>query len=97
MLVQGLSWLTVILTGLATLVWVFILVGGNYCWSAFAFTMAASSVNAGAMLLAILPGWLRYSKTREPEDWTTLQLAGYSFLILLGETILLWILPQRGE
>ena len=97
MLVRGLAWLAIVLAGVATLVGAFIVAGGNYCWSAFAFTMMASGLSASVLFLGVVPSWLRYSRTRQPDDWTTLKMAGYSFLVLVTEAIALQIIPQRGE
>jgi hypothetical protein len=97
MLVRILAWLAIVLACVATLWGALIVADGNYCWSAFAFTMMTSGLSAGVLFLGVVPSWLRYSKTRQPEDRTTLRMAGYSFLVLVVEAIALQILPQRGE
>jgi hypothetical protein len=97
MLARGIAWLAVVVAGFATLVGAVIIAGGNDCWSAFAFTMTTSGLSAGVLILGVLPSWLRYSKTRQPADWNTLQMAGYSFLVLVTEAVALQIIPQRGE
>ncbi len=97
MLNRGLAWFAVSLAGFATLLALMIFASGNDCWSAFAFTMMASFASAGTLFLGVVPSWLRYSKTRQPTDWTTLQLAGYSFVVLVIAAIALQVIPQRGE
>lgn len=97
MLIRFLAQLAVAAAGLATLVAIMIVAGGNYCWSAFAFTMMASGISAGTLVLGVIPSWLRYSETRQADDRTTFQMTGYSFLVLVAEAVALQILPQRGE
>jgi len=89
--------LAVVVTSIGSLFWVLVLADGNYCWSAFAFTMMACGVSAGILFLGVVPTWLRYSKTKQLDDKTNLRLAWYSFLVLVAEAVALQILPQRGE
>ena|SRR5437899_309088 len=97
MLVRVLAWLAAVVAGGATVVAVLIVADGNYCWSAFAFTMMASGLSAGTLFLGVLPNWLRFRRTGQANDRTTLQLAVCSFLILVAEAVVLQFLPQRGE
>ena len=97
MLVRGLGWLAAIVAGGATVVATLIVVDGNYCWSAFAFTMMTSGVSVATLVLGVLPSWLRFRKTRHADDKATLRLAGFSFLVLVAEAVALQVLPQRGE
>lgn len=96
-MVRGIAWLAVVVAGIATLVCVLIVASGNDCWSAFAFTMMTSGVSAGTLFLGVVPSWLRYRRTRQAADWKTLQLAGYSILVLIAEAVALQVIPQRGE
>ena len=97
MLIRSCAWLAIAVASIATLVGTFIVASGNNCWSAFAFTMMASGLGAGVLFLSVVPSWLRYFKTRKPDDWITLKMAGYSLIVLVIEAIALQIIPQRGE
>src|SRR5258708_3543114 len=93
-----LSWLAVVPTVVATVLWIGIVADGNYCWAAFAFSVCLGPLNVGILLLGVIPSSVRYYRTRERRDLTSLRLAGGSFGILLVEMIfLLEIIPMRGE
>jgi hypothetical protein len=95
--VYALSWVAVVFAIVATVCWISIVADGNYCWSAFAFAMSATPVNLGVLLLGVIPSSILYFRTRQRSDLTTLLLAGCSFVIVLVETVSLWIIPMRGE
>jgi len=95
--VYALSWVAVAFATFATACWLSIVADGNYVWSAFAFAMSATPVNLGVLLLGVIPGSILYFRTGQRRDLTTLLLAGCSFVIVLAESILLWLIPMRGE
>lgn len=97
MVVFAFSWVAFVFAVIATVCWVGIVVAGNYCWSAFAFTMTVTPVNVAILVLAVIPGSIFYFRTRQRKDLTTLWLTGCSCLFVLVETALLWIIPMRGE
>ena len=98
-LVQGASWLSAILTCLATVWWAVIVAGGNYCWDAFAFALGVAMPLGGVTLVsAVVPSGILYFRTRQRRDGMSLLLAGCSLLVILTEAMLLnFIIPQRGE
>jgi len=91
------SWLAAIFAVLATLGWAMILADGNYCWSAFAFTMMAVSLGGVTLLVGVIPSSVLYYQNRQRRDLKSLWLAGCSLVILFGETVLLHIMSMRGE
>jgi hypothetical protein len=91
------AWLAAILTVLATLVCAAIIADGNYCWSAFAFTMVTLPLGGGTLLLGVIPSSVLYFKNGQRRDLKSLWLTGISLAILFGEAILLNIMPMRGE
>jgi hypothetical protein len=91
------TWLVVILTVIATVIWVMIVADGNYCWSAFAFMMVTGSLACGVLVLGVVPCIFLYLKNKQSRDFKSLCLAVSSCVILALEASLLQILPMRGE
>lgn len=91
------SWLAAGLAVLLTVVWVGIVADGNYCWSAFAFTMGMVPLGGGVLMLAVVPGSILYLRRRQRTDLASLLLAAGSLVAIFVETALLWIIPMRGE
>lgn len=98
-LVHGVSWLAAILTVAATAYWIVIIADGNYCWSAFAFTLGiALPLGGGILFLGVVPSTCLYLQARPRRDLISLAVTGCAFVILLVETIVInFIIPQRGE
>jgi hypothetical protein len=91
------TWLVVILTVIATVVWVMIVADGNDCWSAFAFMMVTSSLACGVLVFGVVPCICLYLKNKQSRDFKSLWLAAGSCVVLALEAGLLQILPMRGE
>ncbi len=91
------SWLVPILTAVATSCWIYIVADGNYCWSAFAFTMVAVSLAGGTLVLGVVPCLVLYLKQKQGRDLQSLWLAAGSCVVFAVEAALLNILPMRGE
>ena len=91
------SCLTVAVAAVLTVVCGLIIADGNYCWSAFGFTMSAGSFAAGMLLFAVIPSSILFVRTRQRRDLMSLLLAGCSFVAVLAQIILLNVLPMRGE
>ena len=89
--------MAVILAVVASAVWGAVVTGGNYCWSAFAFTMVAIPVAGGILLLGVVPSAVLYRRKKQLIERTSVLLAGCSFIVVLVEITLLWIIPLRGE
>ena len=96
-LVFGASGLAVVVAGLATVVWIQNVLEGNDCWAAFGFTMVATPCIGGILLLVLIPGAILYLRGGQRKDLISLLLAGHAFVFLFVETILLWVIEQRGE
>jgi hypothetical protein len=97
MIVHWASWCAVIVTGLSTVAWLEIIADGNYCWSAFAFTMMATSLGGCTLLLGVIPSSVLYFRKKQPRDLRSVWLTGCSFVILVGEAVILQVIPMRGE
>jgi hypothetical protein len=91
------SWLAAALAVLLTVVWVGIVADGNYCWSAFAFTMSVVPLSGGILLLGVIPSGILYFRKGQRRDRMSLLLAGCSFIVVIVEITSLWIIPMRGE
>jgi hypothetical protein len=61
------------------------------------FTVLASPVNIGVLLLAVIPSRILYLRTRHRRDLMSLLLSGCSFVIVLVETVLVWFIKLHGE
>lgn len=96
-IVRAASWLAATVTVFATVWWVTIVADGNYCWSALGFTVLAIPPAGGMLLLGVIPSSVLYIQTRQRRDLTSLYLAGLSLAILIGEVVLINIIPMRGE
>ena len=59
--------------------------------------MSAVPLGGGILLLGIIPSSVLYLRKRQRRDLVSLLLAGCSFVAVLAETILLWIIPMREE
>jgi hypothetical protein len=94
-----LSWLAAILTGLASAAWIAIVAQGNYCWSAFAFTMGmAAPLGGGILVFVVLPSAAHYVRTKRSQDRDSFLRATGSFLTLVVEAVLVsCVTPQQGE
>src|SRR5262249_27336021 len=69
-LVHCASWLAAILTVAATAYWVAVVAAGNYCWSAFAFTLGmALPLGSGILLFGVIPSAGLYLRARQRRDW----------------------------
>ena len=93
------SWLAAVLTVAATAYWLAIIAGGNYCWSAFAFTIGIAAPLGGATLVfALLPSANLDLRNKQGRDLTSLWLAAGAILVLVIEAVLVCcVIPQRGE
>ena len=98
-LVHLASWLAAILTTVATAYWIVIIADGNYCWSAFAFTLGiALPLGSGILLFGVVPSIFHCIHTRHRRDRISLALTGGAVVILLVETIVVnFIIRQSGE
>jgi hypothetical protein len=97
-LVHYASWLSVILTSLATAWWVTIVADGNSVWAALGFTaLIPMQLGGGTFLLGVVPSSILYLRNKQRRDRLSLLLAGGSVVTVLVETGLLWIIPMRGE
>ena len=98
-LVHCASWLAVVLTVAATAYWLAVVADGNYCWSAFAFTMGmAAPLGGGTLVLALIPSANLYLRNKQRRDFTSMWLAAGSILALVIEAVLVCcVIPQRGE
>lgn len=96
-MVHAASWLAAVLAVLAAAFWISIVANGNYCWSAFAFQMAAASLSIGTLLLGVIPSGVLYYRNRQDRDWRSLLLGGCSLVTVLLLAVSLQIIPQRGE
>lgn len=93
------GWLAAVLTVLASVLWAMIVAGGNYCWSAFAFTMGiALPLGIGTLLLGVVPSAVLLIRTRRRRDYISLMLTATSFLAVVIEALLMnFVITQRGE
>jgi len=96
-LVLSIAWLAAAVAAVATVAWIGIVADGNYCWSAFAFSMCFEGTNVGILLRGVIPSCVRYFRTRDRKDLTSLRLAACSFVVLLAEIVALTITAMRGE
>lgn len=98
-LVHCASWLGLIFTVAATAYWLAVVADGNYCWSAFAFTIGmALPLGTTLLLLGVIPSAALYLRSKQRRDWISLVLTGCAFAVLLAEVVAVnFIIPQRGE
>ena len=88
MLVHYVSWLSVILTGLATAWWAAIVAsrpwGSVDMWAALEFTLLlAIPLGSGTLLLGVVPSSILYFTNTERRDRMSLLLAGCSLLAII--------------
>lgn len=76
-------------------VWNVFFVEYNFLFD-FVFTLFASPVNAGVLVVGVIPGGILYLRTRERMDLASLLLSGSSFLVVLAEIVLVWMVPLHG-
>ena len=86
--VHGLSWLTVVLTVIATGLWLGIVLTKDGLAGAV-FLLFAPFLGGGSLLLAVIPSGFLYFQKRQRRDWFSLWLSGCSFLSVAGEIIIL--------
>ena len=70
-------------------VWYVFFVEYNFLFDVM-FTLFTAPVNTGVLVLAVIPSGIRYFRTAERRDLTSLLLSGCSFVIVLVETVLVW-------
>ena len=87
----------VVFATLATVWWVWYVffVEYNFLFDV-TFTLFAGTVNVGVLILVVIPSNILYFRTREPRDLTSLFLSGSAFMIVLVETVLVWMIPLHG-
>lgn len=95
--VFALSWFAVVFALFATAWWVWYVffVDYNFLFDVV-FTLFTSPVNLGVLFLALIPSSILYIRTRERRDLISLLLSGCSFVVVLVETVLVWIIPLHG-
>jgi hypothetical protein len=98
-LVHYASWLGLVLTAVATAYWVVVVIDGNYCWSAFAFTFGmALPLGTSILLIGVIPSAALYLRARKQRDRMSLKLTAWALAVLVAESIaVFFIIPQRGE
>ena len=95
--IHVLSWVAMVFAAFATAWWVqyVFFVDYNFLFDVI-FTLFTSPVNIGVFVLAVIPSSILYFRTRQRRDFVSLLLSGCSFVIVLVETVLVWLMPLHG-
>src|SRR5205809_931459 len=85
-IVYGLSWTSILLALLMTLLWFYIAISKDG-YAGLAFQFLTPYLSGGSLLLGVIPSAVFYITKRERRDLLSLRLSGVSFVVVLGESM----------
>lgn len=92
----GISWLAVVLTVIATCLWLRIVLDDSG-WGGFGFRIfVGPELGAFSLFLGVIPSGILVLQKRQRRDVTSLLMSGCSFLTVAGEIALLCVIPLNG-
>jgi len=93
---HGISWLAVILTAMASLLWVAIIVTQDGWGALFYIVLITPCVGGGALLLGLIPSSILYVHSRQRRDLRSIWLSGASVVVVAAETAGLFVYPTHA-
>jgi|ERR1051326_2149605 hypothetical protein len=91
-IIYGVSWLVAALTGLATVLFIAVVVVGYPMYYLVFLGFITPCLGWGCLLFSVIPSDLLFLATRQRRDMCSFRMSGISLLALLGEAAILYYL-----